>query len=422
MEQLIANAVRSLTGISVMFLDLDRFKSINDTLGHHVGDRLLLDVSGRLMQCLRENDIVARLGGDEFVVVLPGSSDVVTVSHIANKIRDALNAPFEIDGNNIFTSPSIGISLYPKDGTTVDLLMKHADTAMYSAKQDGRNQFRFFSAEMNASLEERLSIEKDLRDAVSLNEFSLHYQPIINAGDGRIDALEALIRWNKPGKGLIPPDKFIPVAEESSLILQIGNWVIQEACRQLATWHRSGLDQIRLSINLSTRQLRQPDLAFVIGEIIRNNDLNPAMLEFEITETAAMENAEQTRYVLWALRGVGVRIAIDDFGTGYTSLNYLKLFPVQRLKIDRTFVKDILTDANDAAIATASISLAHSLGLDVVAEGVENREQLAFLKKHHCDNVQGYLFARPLPAAEIQALLEENDGQFFLPGEGFFDI
>ncbi|MCX7628095.1 MAG: EAL domain-containing protein [Methylophilaceae bacterium] len=415
MEQMIASAKRASTGIAVMFLDLDRFKAINDTMGHHFGDRVLLEVAKRLKQCVRKSDIVSRLGGDEFVIVLSDNTDPQVASHIADKIRETLSAPYQIEDRTLHTTPSIGICCYPRDGSTPAELMKNADTAMYAAKEAGRNGFCFFSPEMNAALQDRIQIEHDLRLALERQEFFLLFQPIVQAEDGRLAALEVLLRWRHRERGLIPPDRFIPIAEASGAILSIGRWVIQEASCCLQRWQKAHLPPVRLAINMSARQLQQPDSVHEIGQIIHDSSVPPELLEFEITESAAMENVEQTTLVLWALRGLGVRLAIDDFGTGYSSLNYLKRFPVHHLKIDRSFIKDVLTDANDAAIATATISLAHSLGIQVVAEGVETHAQCDYLRQHNCDYLQGYLFSRPLPEQDIMQLLAANGGAFSIP-------
>ena len=399
LEQVLVSAQRNQFELAVMFLDLDRFKNVNDSLGHHAGDALLVEVANRLKACVRESDIVARLGGDEFVIVLLEPGDKANVAEIAKKIVAAVQQPFVFDEHAIHSSTSIGICMFPENGAEVGTLMKKGDTAMYHAKSQGRNNYQFFSLEMETRQSERLWVENELRLAIEKDEFVLHFQPIVKAEDGMPAAVEALIRWNKPGIGMVPPDRFIPVAEETGLILGIGAWVTRQACLTVKHWANEGV-HIEMAINVSARQLSQPDFTLGIATILRETDIDPAQLKLEVTESFAMDNPERTIYVLHGLRGVGVKIAIDDFGTGFTSLSYLKLFPVDCLKIDRSFVKDILTDANDKMIASSIIALSHSLGLYVVAEGVETQEQHDWLSSQGCDQMQGYLFSRPLPTNE----------------------
>ena len=399
LEQVLVSAQRNQFDLAVMFLDLDRFKNVNDSLGHHAGDALLVEVANRLKACVRESDIVARLGGDEFVIVLLEPGDKANVAEIAKKIVAAVQQPFVFDEHAIHSSTSIGICMFPENGAEVGTLMKKGDTAMYHAKSQGRNNYQFFSLEMETRQSERLWVENELRLAIEKDEFVLHFQPIVKAEDGMPAAVEALIRWNKPGIGMVPPDRFIPVAEETGLILGIGAWVTRQACLTVKHWANEGV-HIEMAINVSARQLSQPDFTLGIATILRETDIDPAQLKLEVTESFAMDNPERTIYVLHGLRGVGVKIAIDDFGTGFTSLSYLKLFPVDCLKIDRSFVKDILTDANDKMIASSIIALSHSLGLYVVAEGVETQEQHDWLSSQGCDQMQGYLFSRPLPTNE----------------------
>jgi diguanylate cyclase (GGDEF)-like protein/PAS domain S-box-containing protein len=411
LEQSLAEAHRESKEVALMFLDLDRFKNINDTLGHHIGDRLLIEVANRLHDCVRESDLVARLGGDEFVVAVSGERAALSSAQIAEKIVVCLNRPFAIDELVLHTSPSIGISLYPGDGTDIETLMKNADTAMYHAKSAGRNNYQYFSVEMNQATSDRLRLENGLRHALVENQFTLHYQLQVDAGSGTPTGFEALVRWQHPQDGLVPPDRFIPVAEETGLILALGDWVLDTACAQLRAWQDAGQTKLRMAVNLSLHQLRTPGLAERVAETLARHGLSGADLELEITESAAMQDARTTIGVLNQLRELGVTLAIDDFGTGHSSLAYLKLLPVQRLKLDRSFVKDIETDPNDASICSATIALAHALGLDVLAEGVETEAQRDFLGQLGCDAMQGYLFSRPVPAeAALTAAIGQAGG------------
>ncbi|MDK9715905.1 MAG: EAL domain-containing protein [Sulfuritalea sp.] len=407
LEQSIAEANRNQRSVAVMFLDLDRFKTINDTLGHHVGDLLLIEVARRLRQTVRSSDTVARHGGDEFVVVLPALETPDVAATLAGNILKTLSEPYLIDGNTLHSTPSIGVSLYPQDGRDVDTVMKYADTAMYHAKDMGRNGFQFFSPEMNRAAMERLDIERQLRDALKLDQFALHYQPRLDR-NGRVTGVEALIRWNRPGHGLQPPGRFIPIAEESDLIILIGEWVLATAATQLVAWQKAGIEMPSVAINLSARQLRLAGLPGQIAAVLQDSRLPAALLEFEVTETMAMENPERASRLLGELRDMGIALAIDDFGTGYSSLAYLKRLPFDHLKIDRSFVAGIAHDPNDVAIVRGTIALAHSLGLAVVAEGVETAEQLALLKSAECDEFQGFHFSRPLPADELEVFLGKH--------------
>ncbi|PTD97826.1 hypothetical protein C8261_02285 [Pseudothauera lacus] len=405
LEQSLADSRRNHHGLAVLFLDLDRFKHINDSLGHHVGDALLVDVANRLRGNVREVDIVARQGGDEFVVVVQaigGSSDA---AHVAVKILEALSAPYLIGGSELHTTPSIGIALFPEDGEDAATLLRNADTAMYHAKALGRANYQFYAEEMNLSATARLDLERKLRRALQLEQFELWYQPQIEAASGQVCGVEALIRWRHPDDGLISPARFIPLAEETGLIVELGYWVLRAACRQARHWRDAGLPALRMSVNLSTRQLMHRGLAEGVSSALAAADIPAGLLELEITESAVMEEPENAIAVLANLKRLGVNLAIDDFGTGYSSLSYLKLFPLDRLKIDRSFVSDIEHDANDAAIVTAAVSLAHNLGLSVVAEGVETAVQVARLAELGCDELQGYHFSRPLPAHEATAWL-----------------
>ncbi|HEX8980010.1 MAG TPA: PAS domain S-box protein [Parasulfuritortus sp.] len=401
--QTLLAAQRDGKQVAVMFIDLDHFKTINDTLGHHVGDRLLVEVARRLLGIVRESDIVARLGGDEFVVVLSGIETGMAAVAVAKKVIQELGEPYAVDGYALHSSPSIGISLYPTDGPDEQTLMRNADTAMYHAKAQGRNNFQFFTEEMNATAIRRMRLEHDLRLALSENSLLLHYQPQVEASTGRFCGVEALVRWPHPEQGMVSPASFIPVAEESGLIMPLGEWVLNEACRQMAEWKAGGIPVPHVAINISAQQLGSPNLVGQIDAALAKHGLNPGELKLEITETTAMADPEHAIALLQALRDLGVTLAIDDFGTGYSSLAYLKRLPIQVLKLDMSFVKDIETDEDDAAICAATIALAHTLGIKVVAEGVETEAQRYFLATvHKCDMLQGYLFSRPLPAAGLE--------------------
>jgi diguanylate cyclase (GGDEF)-like protein/PAS domain S-box-containing protein len=405
LEQTLLSARRENREVAVLFIDMDRFKTINDTLGHHIGDLLLMEVAHRLLSCVRESDIVARLGGDEFVVVLTGLESAMDAAHSADKIVKLLCQTYLIEHNDLHTSPSVGISTFPGDGSDPETLMKHADTAMYHAKERGRKNYQFFTASMTTAALEKLALERDLRAALDERQFELHYQPKICTADGSTCGVEALVRWRHPEKGLIPPLKFIPIAEESGLIEALGEWVLDEACRQQAAWRDMGIVNARVAVNLSALQLRSPLLVEKVRAIMEKHAITDDALELEVTESAAMENPESAIGQLNALRKLGVTLSIDDFGTGYSSLAYLKLLPIQTLKLDRAFVSDIESDENDAAISAATLALAHNLGIKVVAEGVETEGQRAFLATHRCDYLQGYLFSKPLPAQETTTFL-----------------
>lgn len=409
LSQAFAKARRSRTLVGVMFIDLDRFKTINDSLGHAAGDQLLIEVAHRLKEALREIDTVARLGGDEFVVMAPGLHLAEDTLPLVHRILEQLGHPYDINGVQVHATPSIGISLYPQDGTTPDTITKNADTAMYHAKEGGRNGYRFFAAQMNAAAEERLAIESGLRQAIARHELSVHYQPIFDTNSHRLVAAEALVRWHPMGRHhAVPPDTFIPVAEETGLINHIGRWVLETACHQAVGWLIAGLPPLILSVNVSPQQLRHGGFADNVRSILAATGYPPDRLQFEVTENGLMERIDQAAAVLKELRSLGVHVAVDDFGTGFSSLTHLRHLPLDTLKIDRSFVSDIEQDANDRAIAISTVALAHSLGLKVVAEGVETKQQLDFLSKHGCDLVQGYLFARPMPhEAMAQRLAQE---------------
>jgi diguanylate cyclase (GGDEF)-like protein/PAS domain S-box-containing protein len=408
LAQSIAHAERNGRVAAVLFLDLDRFKDINDTLGHSTGDRLLTHVSGRLLECLRTGDTVARSGGDEFIVVLADVAQLDDVTKVANRIVDSFSRPFAIDGRELYASASIGISVFPYDGHDVDSLIRCADTAMYQAKDSGRNNFQFFTANMHAKAVARLSLEGDLRRAIERGQFVLHYQPVLDLASGRVVGAEALLRWNHPDRGLILPAEFVPLAEETGLIVSIGEWVLNSACAQARCWTERGHDPIRVMVNISARQFQERNLGDVIDRALASAKLPAELLELEITESVVMRDTDDTIRSLKSLKAKGLRLSVDDFGTGYSSLGYLKLFPIDTLKIDRSFVRDISVDAFDEAIAAAIVGLARSLHLRVIAEGVETPTQLAFLRRVGCDEMQGHLFSCAVPADEFEALLFEG--------------
>jgi diguanylate cyclase (GGDEF)-like protein len=405
LAQFLPEARRHNWKVAIMFLDLDRFKIINDTLGHQVGDELLREVACRLSSVVRETDFVARLGGDEFVILLPGITSPSDAANVAGKVIVALSSAIEANGHELHTSPSIGISIFPDDGPDGDIILKNADTAMYHAKSAGRNNYQFFANEMNLVTSERLNIEHKLRHAIARNELALCFQPQFRAGDAAPTGVEALLRWHHPSEGMISPSRFIPVAEETGIIVEIGDWVLTNACREMKHWIDAGLKPIRMAVNVSARQLRRRDFCETVASALAASGLPADLLELEITESSVMENPQEAIIILERLGRMGVTLAIDDFGTGYSSLAYLKLFPIDHLKIDRSFVADIETDLNDRAIAFGTIALAHSLGLRVIAEGVETEDQLDLLRANGCDEVQGFLFSKPLTSAAAFAYL-----------------
>lgn len=403
--QAIAQVQRSRRVAALLFIDLDRFKTVNDSLGHHVGDGLLRAVAERLVACMRSTDTVARIGGDEFVVVLTDLNQAEDAGPVAQKVLAALSQPLRIDGHELHVTPSIGICACPHDGEDVETLMRNADAAMYHAKGKGRNNYQFFSGEMTATAHQRLLLENDLRHALEHGEFILYYQPQLDLETGDIVGFEALIRWPHPQHGMIPPSQFIPVAEETGLITPIGEWVLRQACAQARAWQTAVHPRLEVSVNCSAQQFRQEGLVDTVARILHEVGLPAAGLELEITESVIIEHAEQVIMRFEALNRLGVQLSIDDFGTGYSSLSYLKRFPIDKLKIDQSFVRDINSDPDDAAIVSAIVAMAHSLGLQVVAEGVETPEQLAFLKSLGCNRAQGYYFSKPLPAEEFAQLL-----------------
>ena len=406
LRELAAEGRRWGTRFAVLFLDLDRFKTINDSLGHQMGDQLLVMAARRLCASVRETDLVVRLGGDEFVVLIRTIGHDTDVAHIAGKIGVALSAPYNIGEEVLHVSASIGISLFPEDGNDAVALLRNADTAMYHAKALGRANYQFYSEELNRTVTERLTLERKLRQAVERNEFELWYQPQYRTHDGHLIGVEALLRWRHPVDGLIPPDRFIPVCEETGLIVPVGKWVFDTALTQARRWREAGFAPLRMSVNVSARQLRDSRIIEELTPLLDRHGVKPGQLEIELTESSVMERPDQAAILLARLKGLGISLAIDDFGTGHSSLAYLKRFPLDRLKIDRSFVADIEDDSNDAAIVSAAISLAHNLGLQVVAEGVETAEQAVMLKHLGCDELQGFHFSRPLPVDEIEPRLQ----------------
>ncbi len=406
LEQALATAKRECHPLAVLFLDLDRFKATNDTLGHAIGDSLLIEVARRLNDCVRDSDIVTRLGGDEFVVILTSIENAPAAARIAEKIQKSLAEICCIGEIRLHTTPSIGLSFFPTDGEDGDTLMKHADAAMYHAKSQGRNNIQFFSAELNRLAMRRMRMEHDMREALSANRFELHYQPQIDTLSGDIVGVEALLRWRNSKDELVLPADFIAITEESGLILPLGEWVIDEACRQQRAWRNQGIATARMAINLSVMQLRSATLLDFVETSLKKHGVHGEELELEITESVVMDDPIACITKLKALRAMGIRLAIDDFGTGYSSLSHIKQMPINTLKIDRTFVRDIESDSDDVAICTATIALAHNLGLTVVAEGVETFAQRDLLASHGCDFLQGYLFSKPVDAATMLKLFK----------------
>ena len=417
LDSLLAQARRHDSQIALLFIDLDRFKVINDSMGHNAGDALLKQVAARLKECGREVDIIARVGGDEFVVALSDVKKMDAVAAVAQKIMSAIARPYHIESQEIHVTPSLGVSVFPKDGEDVVTLVKNADRAMHRVKETGRNGFEFFTPELNAIALDKLTMETGLRLALLRNEFELVYQSLIDLGSGQIVGAEAQIRWHHPEIGLIPPSRFIALAEESGLILPIGNWVLNTACEQNRAWQDQGLPCIPVAVNLSAVQLREKTFVSRVAECLTRTGLAPQYLDLEITESVIMSDAESTIRMLDELKALGVLLSVDDFGTGYSSLSYLKRFPIDRLKIDRSFVQDVTTDANDAAITSAIIAIAKQLKLSVVAEGVETIEQLRFLRAQNCDQIQGFYFSQPLSVDDFAIHLQNGlGGQQFQEG------
>lgn len=404
-QQAMAHADRTGTQLALMFLDLDNFKKINDSLGHATGDALLKEVASRLSECVRDTDTISRQGGDEFVLVLSDLPDLDATTPVLAKIMGRLQDPFDTDGNELSTSVSIGVAIYPEDGHDFETLSKKADTAMYRAKEAGRNTYRFFDEEMNAEVVEHLVIRNGLRRALERSEFILHYQPQIDLASGAVIGAEALIRWQHPEFGLVPPGRFISIAEDSGLIVPIGEWVIHEACRQAMAWKEAGLPELTMAVNLSAVQFRHGNVEQTVMKALGQSGLEPSLLELELTESILIQNVEQVLASVKRLKLLGVKLSIDDFGTGYSSLSYLKRFDIDKLKIDQSFVRDLAVDPDDAAIVNAIIQMAHSLNLKAVAEGVETPEVLQQLRNFQCDGAQGYYFSRPMPADEFARYL-----------------
>jgi diguanylate cyclase (GGDEF)-like protein/PAS domain S-box-containing protein len=414
-RQGIAQVARDECYLGLVFIDLDNFKSINDTLGHDCGDELLKQLGARMQSVLRNGDTVARLGGDEFVLVLQDVAHSRDVETVVKKVFAEVAQPCLIAGRRLYPGASMGVAIYPKDGADADSLMRSADTAMYAAKGQGRNNYQFFSQEMDESLHEWVTLNNCLRQAIELNQFELHYQPKQDLRTGAFSGMEALIRWRHPERGMVSPAVFIPVAEKSGQIVAIGNWVLDEACRQIRAWLDRGLDPVRVAVNLSVQQCQDPSLPEQLERLLRAYRLSGSHLEVEITESMVMADAEQAIHIMWGLRELGVRLSMDDFGTGYSSLSYLKRLPIDTLKIDKSFVNDIETDPNDVAIINAVIAMAHSLGLQVVAEGVEEKRQSELLREFGCDYLQGYLYSKPLSAADMDGLLRSTCSGLALP-------
>ena len=409
LKQALARAKRKQGKLAVLFLDLDRFKLVNDTMGHNLGDRLLYHIAERIRQSLREEDTIARQGGDEFLVLLPEIADDLEAVSVAERILGVFIQPIILDGNEVYMSTSIGISLYPSDGTDLETLVKQADTAMYHAKEKGRNNYQFFTYGLNIKVNERLSMENSLRKALARGEFVLHYQPQVDFGSGRIVGMEALIRWNSVELGLVPPVAFIPLAEETGLIVPIGEWVLRTACAQNKAWQEQGHPSMSIAVNISARQFREPDFIKLVAKVLQETGLDSQWLELEITESIAMENGKNSLEMLNRFKELGIRISIDDFGTGFSSLNYLRRMPIDTLKIDQCFIRDISSGENGEEVVTAIINLAKNLNLKVIAEGVETNNQWSFLKDRMCDQMQGFLFSRAVPPQEIERLFARSN-------------
>jgi diguanylate cyclase (GGDEF)-like protein/PAS domain S-box-containing protein len=411
LTQAIAIACRHRQKLAVLFLDVDRFKHINDSLGHAIGDRMLQSVAQRLLGCVRNSDTVSRQGGDEFVVLLSDVTHSRDAVVSVEKILQAMSTPHNIEQYDLSITVSIGIAIYPDDGEEAEILMKRADFAMYHAKDAGRNNYQFFKPDMNARAVERQSLESGLRHALERQEFTLHYQPKMDLKTGTIMGVEALIRWCHPERGLVSPAQFIPIAEECGFIVPIGRWVLREACRQAQAWRGAGLAPLRIAVNISAVELRAKDFVAGVSAILEETGFDPSCLELELTETFLMQDSHSTAVVLLALKDMGVQLALDDFGTGFSSLSYLKRFPIDTLKIDQSFVRDVTTDADDASIVSAVISMGKSLHMRVVAEGVETRAQLEFLRQHSCPFGQGYYFSRPVVAGEFLQMMGRSPAE-----------
>lgn len=407
-SQALASHKRDNEFVAVMFIDLDRFKNINDTLGHEAGDTLLVDTANRLKGCVRMEDTVARFGGDEFLVILPHLQSIKNAEIVAQKFLHAISKPFLIEKREIFTTASIGITIYPEDADDPQVLMRNADSAMYRAKDEGRNSYSFYTQEMNEKAKSRMEMEFHLRQAQKNHEFELHYQPIIDVTKRKLVGAEALLRWNNQELGSVRPDIFIPLAEDIGLILPIGAWVLRSACLTAASWRNLDGDELKVAVNVSAQQFRSGNIVETVSLALKESGLSPACLEIEVTEGLLLNDAPEILKLMQGLHNLGVGLSIDDFGTGYSALSYLKKFPFDVLKIDRSFVRDVITDSDDAALSAAIIQMAHGLNLKVIGEGVETREQLEFLSENSVDMVQGYLFSKPVPAADFVALLGDD--------------
>jgi diguanylate cyclase (GGDEF)-like protein/PAS domain S-box-containing protein len=407
----LARSDRETMPLAVIFLDLDHFKVVNDTLGHSSGDHLLQVIAKRLQECIRRTDTVARIGGDEFVVVLNGVSGSEDVAQLSQKILEAVVEPVELCGQEVFTSCSLGIALHPGDGNDVDTLLRHADVAMYQAKELGRNSYQFFSQELNRKSADRLTLESSLRRALEREEFHLHYQPQIDLQTGLVTGVEALLRWKHPEFGIVPPERFIPLADETGLIIPIGEWVLRTACAQSRAWQNAGHARLQMAVNLSVKQFRQKSLLSVIRDILTSTGLAPDCLELELTESSVMEHTDHNIALLHQIKEMGIRLSIDDFGTGFSSMSSLKFLPLHRLKISRQLIGDILTNPDDVAITDAIIAMGHSLKLKVLAKGVESREQMDFLRHLNCDEAQGFYFAQPMHADDLSDSLAKGWGE-----------
>jgi diguanylate cyclase (GGDEF)-like protein/PAS domain S-box-containing protein len=409
LEIAMAGARRRNEKVALLFLDLDRFKAINDSFGHSFGDIVLKEVAKRLKECTRESNTVARIGGDEFLILLCNLKDPADAAIAADRVMDAMNASFNLQGRSFSVGCSIGISIFPEHGKDGETLIRNADVAMYSAKDHGRGNVRFFTDEMDAQAIERVTMDKNLRLALEREEFSLAYQPQIGIECGRITGFEALIRWNHPKIGLIPPDRFISIAENNGLILPIGEWALRSACTQARRWQDEGLRAVPVAVNVSAVQFREESFLGLVQSVLQETGLAPEYLELEITESLLLCNEDLTLSVLRGLKTMGVKLSIDDFGTGYSCLSYLKHYPIDKLKIDKSFIRDSGVNRDDAAIAASIISMAHSLHLKVIAEGVENETQMSFLRQHRCDEIQGHYFSKPVPADEAASLLQSEE-------------
>jgi diguanylate cyclase (GGDEF)-like protein/PAS domain S-box-containing protein len=410
--QAIALARRNREKVAVLMLDLDHFKIVNDSLGHSVGDRLLEAVSKRLKACLRTSDIVARLGGDEFVIALPEVANNAGIEQVARKVITALCEPLKIEGHELVIGASVGISQYPADGENPQALLQGADAAMYEAKKSGRGICCFFTPELSEATRHRHKLENDLHQACTRNEFVLHYQPLVSTNSGRITGVEALLRWNHPEQGLISPNQFIPLLEELGLMAEVGQWVLRTACRQIVTWQEEGLPPLRLAVNVSAQQFYRGDIVHTVDKVLRETGLDPKWLELELTESLTLDDSEATLTIMRQLKEIGVGLSLDDFGTGWSSLSYLRQFPLDRIKIDRSFLRDIASQPAAEAVVRTVINLGRNLGLACTAEGVETSQQLEYLKKQNCPEIQGFLYSAALPVTECSSLLRSGKFAF----------